>query len=385
MLDDTGARANVEAAAAAAAAIAANNVLSRFDSSLGLLTRKFTNLIQASISGAIDLNEAAEQLQVQKRRIYDITNVLEGVGLIEKRSKNVIAWRGAENTSKELRGDSSQGTNANIAEELEKIRDRVGNFYEEDAKLDFWISQLKKLSNDVGAANNDPHRHCAAQDIVAAMHFPVNTGEQFRSLPQVDARGNPMTSLIALWAPHGSVIEVPNPTEGNPPFARAYHLGVSTNADLLDELDACRKRKAPPTLPSSKRNCNLELQETVQVFLIPTAVDTSTFKIKSTGPYRIPSVSILTTMPVTPIVPVALQVGQAIPTDAARKAAASHVPMTSLANTLPSQNCPPMSGRQDPFPYEFTPALAPEEGVSDFFSKMDSGESALYAAQELEA
>lgn len=29
----------------------------------------------------------------QKRRIYDITNVLEGVGLIEKKNKNVIQWR----------------------------------------------------------------------------------------------------------------------------------------------------------------------------------------------------------------------------------------------------------------------------------------------------
>lgn len=29
----------------------------------------------------------------QKRRIYDITNVLEGIGLIEKRSKNVIQWK----------------------------------------------------------------------------------------------------------------------------------------------------------------------------------------------------------------------------------------------------------------------------------------------------
>ncbi|CAF2034027.1 unnamed protein product, partial [Rotaria magnacalcarata] len=31
----------------------------------------------------------------QKRRIYDITNVLEGIGLIEKQSKNTIRWKGA--------------------------------------------------------------------------------------------------------------------------------------------------------------------------------------------------------------------------------------------------------------------------------------------------
>lgn len=34
-------------------------------------------------------------MQVQKRRIYDITNVLEGVGLIEKKSKNNIIWKPA--------------------------------------------------------------------------------------------------------------------------------------------------------------------------------------------------------------------------------------------------------------------------------------------------
>ena len=29
----------------------------------------------------------------QKRRIYDITNVLEGIGLIEKKTKNAIQWK----------------------------------------------------------------------------------------------------------------------------------------------------------------------------------------------------------------------------------------------------------------------------------------------------
>ena len=46
--------------------------------------------------------QAADTLNVrQKRRIYDITNVLEGIGLIEKRNKNCIKWMGAvagENT-----------------------------------------------------------------------------------------------------------------------------------------------------------------------------------------------------------------------------------------------------------------------------------------------
>lgn len=29
-------------------------------------------------------------MQVKKRRIYDITNVLEGVGLLQKKSKNIV-------------------------------------------------------------------------------------------------------------------------------------------------------------------------------------------------------------------------------------------------------------------------------------------------------
>ena len=63
---------------------------------------RFVNLLQEAEDGILDLKVAADTLNVrQKRRIYDITNVLEGIGLIEKRNKNCIKWKGAvagENT-----------------------------------------------------------------------------------------------------------------------------------------------------------------------------------------------------------------------------------------------------------------------------------------------
>ncbi|KAJ3597268.1 hypothetical protein NHX12_000796 [Muraenolepis orangiensis] len=66
----------------------------RYDTSLGLLTKKFVELLAQSSDGVLDLNQAAETLQVQKRRLYDITNVLEGIHLIKKKSKNNIQWMG---------------------------------------------------------------------------------------------------------------------------------------------------------------------------------------------------------------------------------------------------------------------------------------------------
>jgi hypothetical protein len=46
---------------------------SRYDSSLGLLTKKFVQILRASPENSLDLNRAASELGVQKRRIYDIT------------------------------------------------------------------------------------------------------------------------------------------------------------------------------------------------------------------------------------------------------------------------------------------------------------------------
>lgn len=71
--------------------------MSRNESSLAVLTKKFLELLKFCPEGKIDLNETAKSLKVQKRRIYDITNVLEGIGLIKKFSKNKIQLNDQQN------------------------------------------------------------------------------------------------------------------------------------------------------------------------------------------------------------------------------------------------------------------------------------------------
>ncbi|XP_063771472.1 transcription factor E2F6 [Pseudophryne corroboree] len=68
----------------------------RFDVSLFYLTRKFMDIIKSAPEGVVALNDVAKLLGVGKRRVYDITNVLDGIHLIQKRSKNVVQWVGTD-------------------------------------------------------------------------------------------------------------------------------------------------------------------------------------------------------------------------------------------------------------------------------------------------
>lgn len=66
----------------------------RNENGLVVLTKKFIQLLKDAPNQQLDLNKAVTNLDVQKRRIYDITNVLEGIYLIKKIKKNIIKWTG---------------------------------------------------------------------------------------------------------------------------------------------------------------------------------------------------------------------------------------------------------------------------------------------------
>jgi len=100
---------------------------SRFEKSLGLLTTRFVNLLQEAEDGVLDLKVAADTLNVrQKRRIYDITNVLEGIGLIEKRNKNCIKWKGA------VAGENTQ----EASDRLLVLQDEISRLDQHEKMLD---------------------------------------------------------------------------------------------------------------------------------------------------------------------------------------------------------------------------------------------------------
>jgi hypothetical protein len=63
---------------------------SRQAASLFVTTQRFMTFLGRRQCEVVDLNFAADALGVQKRRIYDITNVMEGVGLVTKNRKNEI-------------------------------------------------------------------------------------------------------------------------------------------------------------------------------------------------------------------------------------------------------------------------------------------------------
>ncbi|XP_068640382.1 transcription factor E2FB-like [Aristolochia californica] len=177
----------------------------RYDSSLGLLTKKFICLIQQAEDGSLDLNQAAEDLEVQKRRIYDITNVLEGVGLIEKTLKNQIRWKGL---------DMSRPREQE--ELVSRLKAQVESLYAEECRLDENIRQMQDhltiLTED---ENNQKWLHVTKEDINNLPCFQNKT-------------------LIAIKAPHGTTLEVPDPDEVIDYPQRRYQMLLRSATGPID-------------------------------------------------------------------------------------------------------------------------------------------------------
>ncbi|KAL1205952.1 E2F transcription factor-like E2FD [Cardamine amara subsp. amara] len=66
----------------------------RKDKSLGLLVSNFLSLYNRDSVDLISLDDAAAKLGVERRRIYDVVNILETIGLVARRGKSQYSWMG---------------------------------------------------------------------------------------------------------------------------------------------------------------------------------------------------------------------------------------------------------------------------------------------------
>uniref|UniRef100_A0A1I8AYZ8 E2F_TDP domain-containing protein n=1 Tax=Meloidogyne hapla TaxID=6305 RepID=A0A1I8AYZ8_MELHA len=142
-----------------------------------------TNNNQIPKLKVLNLNEAAELLGVPKRRLYDITNVLEGVDLIEKVGKNSIKWR-----------DQSEFT---CSVEYQKLNKENIELINEEIGLD---KIIQSITSSLKLAKEDP----------TDSFYNYSLFNDFRSL---DNFKNKM--LIAVKSPKdsSSSIEVVDPKE----------------------------------------------------------------------------------------------------------------------------------------------------------------------------
>ena len=66
----------------------------RKEKSLGLLCDNFLRYCRSQRDGVVSLDAAATALSVERRRIYDVTNILEALDIVSRRTKNQYTWHG---------------------------------------------------------------------------------------------------------------------------------------------------------------------------------------------------------------------------------------------------------------------------------------------------
>ncbi|TDH09148.1 hypothetical protein EPR50_G00083730 [Perca flavescens] len=217
---------------------------SRHEKSLGLLTTKFVTLLQEAKDGVLDLKAAADTLAVrQKRRIYDITNVLEGIGLIEKKSKNSIQWKGV-----------GPGCNTReIADKLIDLKAELDDLALRENELDqqrVWVQQsIKNVTDD---SNNSPYPSlvylCGAfkGDTLLAIRAPIGTQLEV-PIPEAVLNGQ-RKYQIRLKSASGP-IEVLLVNK-DPSSASPVVLPVPPPDDILQSLPATTPTSQPSTAAS---------------------------------------------------------------------------------------------------------------------------------------
>ncbi|NXP04792.1 E2F8 factor, partial [Thinocorus orbignyianus] len=123
---------------------------SRKEKSLGLLCHKFLarypDYPSTAENNFICLDEVAEELNVERRRIYDIVNVLESLHMVSRLAKNRYAWHGRHNLSKTLQALKKVGEENKYTQQIQMIKKR-----EHEHEFDFDGEKNEEVARSFGS------------------------------------------------------------------------------------------------------------------------------------------------------------------------------------------------------------------------------------------
>ncbi|XP_029903038.1 transcription factor E2F6 isoform X2 [Myripristis murdjan] len=214
----------------------------RNDVSLGFLTKRFLELMLASPDGVLDLRQVAASLHTRRRRVYDITNVLDGVCLIKKQSANTIKWISRSPVSSFL-GRSHQRFHREL-ENLKTVEQTL------DGLIKTCAQQLFDMTDDT---QNTQSAYVTHDDIRHIRVFQEQT-------------------VIVVKAPEETKLEVPTPKEDS----IQVHLkgGKGPIKVLTCEMD--RPGDAATSDPDQQSRCFTTLEES--------RINTSTLHTETSTP-----------------------------------------------------------------------------------------------------
>uniref|UniRef100_A0A8C3JD52 Transcription factor E2F8 n=1 Tax=Calidris pygmaea TaxID=425635 RepID=A0A8C3JD52_9CHAR len=126
---------------------------SRKEKSLGLLCHKFLarypDYPSTAENNYICLDEVAEELNVERRRIYDIVNVLESLHMVSRLAKNRYAWHGRHNLSKTLQALKKVGEENKYTQQIQMIKKR-----EHEHEFDFDGEKNEEMARSFGSSEH---------------------------------------------------------------------------------------------------------------------------------------------------------------------------------------------------------------------------------------